>query len=209
MRLGILSSLLFLFNAGTLVAHAPNISALVLARHESGKWVLQLNAPVGALQYAVESKYQAQSYATAEEFKKLAVECFRDEIDLKVNDESIELSSGYVLLGHSSSLGFEIDEMPSEMRKVQIALTAFSDIQKSQCFFRIKDENLHAKQVALKQENDYKVSLLIENSEVVLQQDKEEDKLGHSPVLYIALLGSGMLGLSIWFWKKKFLRTAK
>ncbi|MDF9799310.1 hypothetical protein OKW21_004573 [Catalinimonas alkaloidigena] len=183
-------------------AHQPDISSLTLLEHESGKWTLQLNASMTAFQYEVRNAYGDDSYASPEEFNQLLVNHLKEHIALQLNKENVTLENGLVRLGHATTVAFELSGVPEAVEEVFVENRGFENIHHSQIIFSIVKEELDKFQFILNEENNFQISLSLEDNQILLAETSWNSKWAFGA---ISIVVAGLLGFL--FYRSRFRKT--
>ncbi|WP_416866800.1 MAG: hypothetical protein ACMVP2_03905 [Imperialibacter sp.] len=174
------------------IAHQPDISSFTLIEKEPGQWMLQLNASMTAFQYEVRNAYGLDSYASAEEFNQLLLTHLKGQIDIRVNDREVTLENGMVMLGHATTVAFELSGVPGNVEEVFVKNKGFQNIYHSQGLFSIVKEGLARSRFVLSEANDYQLNVTLKDNEILLAETASND---FGSVLVIILI----VGLSAVF----------
>ena len=179
-------------------AHQPDISSFTLIEHESGQWMLQLNASMTAFQYEVRNAYGEDSYASPEAFNQLLVNHLKKQIAIQVNGEEVTLRNGLVKLGHATTVAFELSEVPEAVTEVFVQNRGFENIHDSKVIFSIVKEGVERKQFVLNEENNFHLSVSLKEHRVLLAETLPND---YWIVIPVMVMIAGLLGLL--FFKKR------
>ncbi|MEQ6166142.1 hypothetical protein AAOE16_03015 [Ekhidna sp. MALMAid0563] len=156
-------------------AHQPNISSVMLIEQESGTWTVQFNAGILGFQYAVEEEHGKGSYSTVEKFNQLLLAHLRENMEILINSEKVELTKGIVKLGHAATVIFELSEAPEELNQVFVKNEAFKAINNSQSIFSIVKQGLDRDQFILSSENDFQTEVIINNNQILMAESSVND----------------------------------
>lgn len=141
-------------------AHQPNLSSIILAEQEEGKWVLQIRSALTAFEYVVEEHFGLSAYATPEEFQELVVNYMRDHIAIQFNGtHPAILRNGMVKLGHETNVVFELAGLPETIKSLSLENKSFKDIARNQSVLAIYKEGFSRNQFTLDNTNNHSVIL--------------------------------------------------
>lgn len=174
-------------------AHQPDISSIVLIEQDSGQWRVQVNASLTAFQYEVKNAYGNDSYASPEDFNGLLLDHLREQINLRVNNEKMELKNGFVKLGHATTVVFELRGVPAVIKKLWIGNEGFKNIHHSQSVFSIKREGLDKVQFILNEGNNFQTQLSFQNNQVVLLEASWIDDSVSIGIIVVSVVLLGFL----------------
>ncbi|MEQ9100082.1 MAG: hypothetical protein RIF36_15655 [Imperialibacter sp.] len=165
----ILAMVAFL-SATSAIAHQPDISSFTLIEKETGQWMLQLNASMTAFQYEVRNAYGEDSYASAEEFNQLLLTHLKEQIDIRINDKEVAFENGMVMLGHATTVAFELYGVPDTVEEVFVANKGFQSIHRSQVIFSIVKEGLARSRFVLNEANDYQLNASLKGNQLMIAE---------------------------------------
>ncbi|MEQ8416645.1 MAG: hypothetical protein RIB71_19340 [Imperialibacter sp.] len=165
----ILAMVAFL-SATSAIAHQPDISSFTLIEKETGQWMLQLNTSMTAFQYEVRKAYCKDSYASAEEFNQLLLTHLKEQIDIRINDKEVTLENGMVMLGHATTVAFELYGVPDTVEEVFVANKGFQSIHRSQVIFSVVKEGLARSRFVLNTANDYQLNVSLKGNQLMIAE---------------------------------------
>lgn len=144
-----------------LTAHNPLSSTYYLEVNEDVN-ILNIYLSQAGLNKAIIKKYSKEKVdeMSIEGYKQVLVDYLKDNFQLVVNGERIELLEGGIKLGnHQTDLKFVVSSFPLEIQKVFIEIPAFQENDHHQTIFSY---NLYGEvdKVILREENDYKAEIL-------------------------------------------------
>ncbi|WP_026951680.1 hypothetical protein [Algoriphagus mannitolivorans] len=199
-------SLLFSFLLAFVVpakAHDPDLSSLLIIEQESGQWILQVNAPLTALEFVVNDTYGENSFESVKEFNQLLLSAFREKITLNVNGKELHLGHGLVSLGHATTIAFELPTMPEQIETLIVENNGFENIRHSQAIFGLIREGMEKSQFILNASNDYQLSLKVEGNQVILVEEAENKSFW----ILSGLMALLLFQVSFILYKKKWRRS--
>lgn len=151
-------------------AHQSNISSTMLIEKENGKWLLQIRSALTAFQYEVKAHYGEDSYDSPEAFQKLVLEHILKNTSLIFNHtETAKFINGYVKLGHESSVVFNVENIPTNIRHIEVKNESFKDISRNQSALIILKKGVSKEQFQLNEDNQHKANLVVEESSIKLE----------------------------------------
>lgn len=152
--------LLAFFFAADMHAHQSNVSTTMLVEQETGTWEIYVNTSLHAFEYEVGKQFGEDAFATAEEFKELALRHLRNTLSITFNgNERAALTEGSIKLGHETSVVFTLTNLPEDLEDLRIENTAFADIHRNKSILVVLKKGHEKVQLELSATNDHSVTL--------------------------------------------------
>lgn len=185
-------------------AHQTNISTTMLVEKENNTWVLQISASLTAFQQEIKLHYANTPYKTPEEFKQMVLEHLKKNISFVFNDAAaLQLTDGFVQLGHETKVVFKVDGIPTEQHKLLVINTAFKDIYKSKSALIVLKKGYAKERFVLNEENKHTLALKAKDNKFVVSTTQEASILSYQNLFVIlCIIGIGFLIKSVFVAKE-------
>lgn len=193
-------------------AHQPDVSSTLLAENENGEWILKVTCSASALEYEIKKTFGADSYKSKEEFDKLVLKHFRNNLDLVANTkDKLTLNSDRVKIGHESQVLFKISGMPKDLQSITIKNSSFKDIYHHQSALMVFKNGFEKKQFLLNNENNNTLKLKADSNNWVLASNMDFKLPNSLKIIGLAgiLLVLGFLFYSVYKSRNYILSTRK
>lgn len=172
-------------------AHQPDLSSTVIVETDDGSWVLQINSALAAYQQLIRNTDSLKIYNTPEEFKALVLAYIKDHVTIIFNfQDTIELTSGVVQLGHETNVSFQLKNVPKTINSLYILNHVFQDIHRSQGAFVILKKGFDKNQFVLNKDNNYTLSLKTKEKQFVLAKTKSDFSIAFISLVSFLVIGS-------------------
>jgi len=175
-------------------AHQADVSSTMLIERSPGDWVVQIRSALTAFEHEVKVQYGDDAFATPAEFKGLVIGHVEQNLLLQINDQRIDLSNGFVKLGHETSVVFELTDVPKNITTIKVINTSFMDIPRNKSALMVYKKDVSKEQFILDSKNQHSVKLEFDNSKFTLLT---EGSIMHSGYFNFASICSVLLTLVI------------
>lgn len=144
----------------------------------SARYYLEVNDDINILniylsQYglheAIKKQFSDVNFETIDEieYKTLVVNYIKGNFNLQINGEVVQLLDGGLKLGtHQTNLKFVTSKLPRILNTLDVSIKAFSENKEHQTIFSTSINGKTSK-VILKESNDYRASMIIENDTMI------------------------------------------
>jgi hypothetical protein len=151
-------------------AHSPQISTITLIQNKDNTWNLIVGASLSAYQYELANSYPNQRFDSVQVnlFRPLLLNHLRRNIRIKANNsKAASLQNGMVILGHQTDVRFDVKGVPEELQSIDIQQLSFYSLGGHYCLFKIITLRNGTFSHVLERENNYSVSLVLENDRFI------------------------------------------
>lgn len=184
---------LFIFFAGTISAHQPDVSSTMLSQQANKQWALQIRASLDAYKYEA-ATLPKKSYASPEEFQALVIQHVLSNVSI-IFDKNIKatLKNPYVKLGHETNVIFEVVGVPDDFKTVEITNRSFKDIGRNKSALIVLKKGFSQEQLVLNNSNNHTVHLALKGKKFIIDDSKGNQVLAR-PGLFFGMIFLGAIG---------------
>jgi hypothetical protein len=152
-----------------LYAHSPDLSSLMIYE-ENGKTFLVIKSSIAAFEGEVVYLYGKESYKTPQEFNELAIEYFKENCFVAINNETIKFINPQIQLGHETTLFAELQHIPKQINSIHVKNTLFKDMPNNLCELILILKGLPQKQYILNNNSRHDVKLKLEKNKWSIEE---------------------------------------
>jgi len=152
-----------------LYAHSPDLSSLMIYE-ENGKTFLVIKSSIAAFEGEVVYLYGKESYKTPQEFNELAIEYFKENCFVAINNETIKFINPQIQLGHETTLFAELQHIPKQINSIYVKNTLFKDMPNNLCELILILKGLPQKQYILNNNSRHEVKLKLEKNKWSIEE---------------------------------------
>ncbi len=152
-----------------LYAHSPDLSSLMIYE-ENGKTFLVIKSSIAAFEGEVVYLYGKESYKTPQEFNELAIEYFKENCFVAINNETITFINPQIQLGHETTLFAELQHIPKQINSIHVKNTLFKDMPNNLCELILILKGLPQKQYILNNNSRHEVKLKLEKNKWSIEE---------------------------------------
>lgn len=152
-----------------LYAHSPDLSSLMIYE-ENGKTFLVIKSSIAAFEGEVVYLYGKESYKTPQEFNELAIEYFKENCFVAINNETIKFINPQIQLGHETTLFAELQHIPKQINSIHVKNTLFKDMPNNLCELILILKGLPQKQYILNNNSRHEVKLKLEKNKWSIEE---------------------------------------
>jgi len=149
-------------------AHQSTLSSTLLVEQGENEWILQVRSALTAFEYEVEAHFGKSAYTTPEEFRELVIQILQENLEIRFNDELIELQNGVVKLGHETSVTFEVVGIPEVIEFLELTNRGFDDIAYNQSILMVVKKGFSSNQFILDKSNAHTAKLEVGDTQFEL-----------------------------------------
>lgn len=150
-------------------AHNP-LSALYYLEVKKDFSIITINLSQNGLHEALRKHYSDMDLEGLSDvdYKQLAVKYVKENFELKINKNDIQLLEGGVKLGsHQSDMKFITTTLPKRFKHLDVNIKAFSENEHHQTVFSLL-LNGHTSKVVLNESNNYERSVVFKDNMMVV-----------------------------------------
>ncbi|MGB5228922.1 DUF6702 family protein [Eudoraea sp.] len=151
-----------------ILGHSPSQSSALLIEGANGQWTLQIRAALTAFEHVVHEEYTADGYSTPKEFEELVLNLLSRNLRLHFDGEEVNLIDPMLRLGHETLVVYQVDA-PDNFQTLDMKNSIFQDIFNSTSAFMVLKSGIKNDFFILEKDNNYSVSLKLENGVFELQ----------------------------------------
>lgn len=152
-----------------LYAHSPDLSSLMIYE-ENGKTFLVIKSSIAAFEGEVVYLYGKESYKTPQEFSELAIEYFKENCFVAINNKTIKFINPQIQLGHETTLFAELQHIPKNINSIHVKNTLFKDMPNNLCELILILKGLPQKQYILNNKSRHEVNLKLEKNKWSIEE---------------------------------------
>lgn len=152
-----------------LYAHSPDLSSLMIYE-ENGRTFLVIKSSIAAFEGEVVYLYGKESYKTPQEFNKLAIEYFKENCFVAINNETIKFINPQIQLGHETTLFAELQHIPKQINSIYVKNTLFKDMPNNLCELILILKGLPQKQYILNNNSRHEVKLKLDKNKWSIEE---------------------------------------
>lgn len=155
--------LIVFFFINVAYAHQPDFSNLMIYEKD-GKKIVVLKSSLTAFEGEVDFYFKKGAYKTPEEFIQLVIKHFKNNCQITINNETVDLTNLSVILGHETTLFAELKYKQTDIKSFYIKNTFFKNTPNNQCEFILLWKDFPQYQCVLNNFNNQEVKLTLTNN---------------------------------------------